>query len=222
MTDEQPVESEDSQRLSRLSRLVPPPDAQADDPIVREYEQRYQGDREEKPKRKPLPRSYSTLQVTDEEKMWAAIAHASAWITALTSVVTVGFLAPISIFIPLVIYLMFRKKSDYVAFHALQAFVLQLIGTVGALAVFLVGGAVWLLGLVIAIALMVILVGFILVPVWALVGLLLGVVVALLPVLMVVFGTIAALETYNGRDYRYPRIAAWVDRQLSGGLLNAH
>jgi uncharacterized Tic20 family protein len=37
---------------------------------------------------------------------------------------------------------------------------------------------------------------------------------------MLLYGTIAAIETYNGRDYRYPFIARWVDRQLAGGYLH--
>ena len=44
--------------------------------------------------------------------------------------------------------------------------------------------------------------------------------VFLMPFVMLLFGTIAAIQTYNGRDYRYPYVARWVDRQLAGGLLN--
>src|SRR5690606_22717241 len=114
--------------------------AAGDDSVVREYQNRYS--REEKPKRREMPRSYSTLRVTNDEKLWAAVAHGSIWITALISVMTVGVLVPISVFVPLVIYFLFRKRSDYVAFHALQAFVLQLVGTVGAFALLVIGGTV--------------------------------------------------------------------------------
>jgi uncharacterized Tic20 family protein len=226
MTDEQNRQPNDSERVSRLAS---PGNNTADDSVVREYEDRYRVDlpRGEKPKRKPLPsdgnlpRSYSTLRVSDDEKLWAAIAHASAWITILAGILSIGAVVPVSVFIPLVIYFVFRRRSDYVAFHALQAFVLQLAGTLGALALLLVGGLVWGVGLVVALLLMVILIGFILVPVWGIVGIALLLSVVAMPIAMILFGTIAAIETYNGRDYRYPIIARWVDRQMAGGFLNA-
>jgi uncharacterized Tic20 family protein len=219
-------EREEDARVSRLSTFVsgsdqaePPPFMDDGDTVVREYESRYQVPR----KRKPLqdrPRSYSTMHVSKEERLWVAIAHASVWITFITGFMTVGIGVTFSIFIPLGIYLIFRKKSDYVAFHALQAFVLQLLGTVGALAIITVGGIVWGLGLVVSLFLMIVLVGFILVPVWGLLGLVFFVLAMALPFIMLFFGTVGAVRTYNGQDYRYPRIARWVDRQMAGGFLN--
>jgi uncharacterized Tic20 family protein len=168
-----------------------------------------------------LPRSYSTLRVADDERLWAAVAHGSAWFTLLGGVISIGAILPISVFIPLIIYFAFRRRSDYVAFHALQAFTLQLFGTLGALIVLGVGGLVWVVGMFIAALLMLVLVGFVLIPLWGLVGIALLLVVVAMPILMVFYSTLAAIETYNGRDYRYPFIARWVDRQLAGGFLNA-
>lgn len=204
----------------RVSRLVSPPPAQPqqEDPVVREYEQRYYGPR--KSKIGDRPRSYSTMHVSDDERLWAAVAHASVWVTFLTGFATAGFGVPLSIFVPLVIYFLFRNKSDYVTFHALQAFVIQLAGTVGAVALLVIGGVAWVVGLIVALLLMLVLIGFVLVPLWGLVGVALLLVAFLMPFAMLLFGTIAAVQTYNGRDYRYPYIARWVDRQLAGGLLN--
>lgn len=203
----------------RVSRLVASPvDERPSEDVVREYEQRYYGPR--KKRLNDRPRSYSTLHVSDDERLWAAIAHASVWITFLTAFATAGFSVPLSIFVPLVIYFVFRNKSDYVTFHALQAFVIQLLGTVGAMALLVVGGIAWFVGLVVALLLMVVLIGFILTPLWGLVGVVLLLGVVALPFVMLMFGTMAAIQTYNGRDYRYPYIARWVDRQLAGGLLN--
>ncbi len=168
-----------------------------------------------------LPRSYSTLRVADDERLWAAIAHGSAWFTLLGGALSIGAILPISVFIPLIIYFAFRRRSDYVAFHALQAFTLQLFGTLGALLVLAVGGLVWVVGMVVAMLSMIALVGFVLVPLWGLVGIVLMLIVVAMPLLMVFYGTMATIETYNGRDYRYPFIARWVDRQLAGGFLNA-
>lgn len=212
MSNEPTRESDDQERVSRLSSAAP----RSDDDVVREYEQRYSG---EKPKRREMPRSYSTMRVTDDEKLWAAVAHGSTWITLLGGLLSVGMIVPLSVFVPLVIYFMFRRRSDYVAFHALQAFVLQIIGTIGALALLVIGGIVWGIGMVIALLAMVVLIGFILVPLWGLVGVALGLVSLALPVAMVLYGTLGAIETYNGRDYRYPFIARWVDRQLAGNYL---
>ncbi len=218
MSDE--LNQDNEERVSRLSTELPPAappmENRPDDEVVLEYEQRYY------PPRKPRdrPRSYSTMHVTDDERLWAAVAHASVWVTFIMLFATAGFGVPFSIFVPLVIYFVFRKKSDYVTFHALQSFVIQLLGTVGALALLVIGGIAWVIGLVIGLILMVVLIGFILVPVWGVVGIALILSVFLLPFAMLLFGTIAAVQTYNGRDYRYPFVARWVDRQLAGGLLN--
>jgi uncharacterized protein len=208
---------DEGQRVSRLTST--PPAEDSGDEVVREYEERYAAPR---PKIKAaLPRSYSTMRVTDDEKLWSAVAHGSVWITLLAGIFTVGAGVPVSIFIPLVIYFLFRRKSDYVAFHALQAFVIQLVGTVGALALLILGGMVWLVGMFIAVLSIAVVVGAVLVPLWSLVGLALVGLVAALPVAMIIYGTIATIETYNGRDYRYPFIARWVDRQLAGNFLTA-
>lgn len=244
MNDEPIQQPEDSVRVSRLSSAPPEPTETDAEDTIREYEERYTPkrrhdldsdlDAEEDyvpPRRVPSsatvpapqrsrPRSYSTLRVTDDERLWAAVAHISAWVTFLGGIATIGTIIPVSIFIPLIVYFLFRRKSDFVAFHALQAFVIQLIGTVGAAILLLAGGLVWGVGMVIALLLMVVLVGFVLVPVWALVGLVLLLVALVMPLAMVIFGTIAAVATYNGADYHYPYIARWVDRQLAGGFLN--
>jgi uncharacterized Tic20 family protein len=183
----------------------------------------------DKPKRRPhfdspagdVPRSYSTQHVSDDERLWAAIAHGSVWITLLGGAASIGMALPISVFIPLAVYFAFRRRSDYVAFHALQAFVLQLVGTLGALILLTVGGIIWTIGFIVALLAMLILIGFVLVPLWGIVGIALLIAAALMPLAMLFLGTLAAIETYQGRDYRYPAIARWVDRQLAGGFLNA-
>jgi len=217
MNDER--SSDEQERVSRLSS-----DSSGDE-TVREYERRYYGETTEAPtplkgKRKEMPRSYSTLRVSDDEKLWASVAHGSVWVTLIAGLISGGAIIPLSVFIPLVIYFLFRQKSDYVAFHALQAFVLQLIGTIGAFLLISVGGLVWGIGMVIALLAVVILVGFILVPFWGLVGIVLLAATVVLPIAMIFFGTYGAVETHNGRDYRYPFIARWVDRQLAGGFLH--
>lgn len=228
MSEEPLIPFEDEERVSRLSSPPPPRPTTTSDPvddeIVREYERRYYGERRERlatsTPRREMPRSYSTMRVSDDEKRWAAVAHGSVWLTLLGGFFSGGTILPISVFVPLIIYFLFRSKSDYVAFHALQAFVLTLIGTVGAFLLLAIGGMVWGIGMVVAMLAMLVLVGFVLVPVWGIVGIALLAVVVLLPLAMLFLGTFAAIETYNGRDYRYPFIARWVDRQIAGGFLH--
>jgi uncharacterized Tic20 family protein len=235
------IQADAQARVSRLSSSTagqgtqPPVETADEDPVVREYEQRYRPTSKatndnafsttfsalkEKAKRTEAPLSYSTLRVTDDERLWAAVAHASIWITLLGGFLTGGLIVPLSIFVPLTIFLMFRNRSDFVAFHALQAFALQLIATVGVLALLIVGSIIWALGLVIAFLLIVVLIGVILVPLWGLVGISFFIGVFVLPLAAGVLGAIAAVQTYNGRDYQYPYIAPWIDRQLAGGYLN--
>src|SRR5215510_3964260 len=184
MSDD-PRAPQDDDRVSRLSTASR---MQTEDELVNEYEMRYQEPR----KRKVTPRSYSTMNVTDEEKLWASIAHASIWVTMFGGFLTAGFTVPISIFVPLVIYLMYRKKSDYVVFHALQAFALQILGTIGVIALAVVGGLAWGIGMIISLLAIFVLAGIVLVPLWAIVGILLALVVFFAPFAALLLGTIAA------------------------------
>ncbi|NJL93281.1 MAG: DUF4870 domain-containing protein [Anaerolineae bacterium] len=76
----------------------------------------------------PLPANLS-----DNERLWAALAHGSTVITIAVGVATGGIATLFALLIPLGIYLAFRQRSEFVARHALQAFVAQVIGTVGLL-----------------------------------------------------------------------------------------
>lgn len=213
--------SADEERLSRLSGGSPPPPLDEADPeaVVREYEHRYRPPAKEKPKAKP--RSYSTLRLQDDDRLWAAVAHGSVWLTFLMAVPTSGISIPFVVFVPLAIYFLFRNRSDYVAFHALQAFVLQLICTIGALTIFMIGGVLWALVLALTLLLSALLIGIPLFIVVLLAGIVASAALSVLPLVGLVFATIATIRVYTGSDYRYPYIANWVDRQMAGGLMNA-
>jgi len=107
-----------------------------------------------------------------------------------------------------------------VVFHALQAFSLQILATIGVLALAVVGGLAWGIGMIIALLAIFVLAGVILVPLWAIVGIILALVIFTAPVAALLLATIAAYQTYNRHDYRYPFISRWIDRQLVGGFLN--
>jgi uncharacterized Tic20 family protein len=118
-----------------------------------------------------------------------------AHLSVLLNLVT-GFLGVIA---ALVIYLIFKDRSRYVAYQSMQAFVFQLIWWAG-------GGL--LIGLIWAVTgmLSAVLIGILCIP-FALLGTLL---VGLLPLAALVYGVYGALETNKGADFRYWLVGDWV------------
>jgi uncharacterized protein len=108
------------------------------------------------------------------ERTWSALVHLSMLLNLVT-----GFLGPVA---ALVVWLVYRDRSPRVAFHALQSMWYQV-----AWLVILAAG--WILTTL----LMVVLVGFLLIPVM--------IVVSALPFLHAGY---AAYKVYQGDDYRYP------------------
>lgn len=165
------------------------------------------------PNRHRYPSRSFGQEPSDHECTWAAIAHATAVLTIIMAMTGPTVVVPL--LVPLAIYFYFRRKSEYVAFHALQAFTMQVVGTIGFMALLLGGtmaltlliiiSAITIIGIPIALLLALILVFFI--PA-----------TFVLPLGMVVYGVIAAFATRSGRNYRYPWVADWVDDQLSNGM----
>lgn len=125
-------------------------------------------------------RSYREMDER-EERTWSGLAHLSTFLNLFT-----GFLGPVAAF---VIWLVYRDRSQTVAFHALQAAVYQ---------------AGWLLflavGWTITGLLMAVLVGFLLVPFML--------VASVFPFAHAVYG---AYQVSQGREFRYPLAADMVD-----------
>ena len=210
--------------------------AYASDDVVREYEDKYYGETETRDKRKRAenlagqvagqvkerlsgydwqPHAYATSGLTDEEKLWAALAHASFVLTLGLSMISGGLGALLLVFVPLAIYLAFRDRSEFVARQAMQAFALQIVGTVGWLGIMLVGSIFFSLAIVVSAIASIVLIGipFLIIFVVLFVVFILAMVVA--PVGLLVFSILAAISTYGGKDYRYPFIASWIDRQYN-------
>ena len=116
-----------------------------------------------------------------EEKTWAVLAHLSMFLNLFT-----GFLGPVA---ALVIWMVYRDRSPRVAFHALQSMWYQ----IGWLVLLGVGWA--FTGL-----LMMIVIGFLLVPV-----------MALLTIVPFVHASYAAYKLSQGADYRYPFLADLIE-----------
>lgn len=202
--------------------------------IVREYESKYYGTRETASRRKraeELARSkYRTTMrriewrisnqpvegLTADERLWATIAHLSFLLTGITAIVTDGWAVLAMMFVPLAIYFNFREKSDFIAFHALQAFAAQVIGTIGWAVMLAVGSVVFSIAIAVSAVASVILIGIPFVIVFSLLFVVFVLMMLLLPVAILILSLVGAGNTYGGRDFRYPVIAQWIDQQVAG------
>lgn len=137
------------------------------------------------PKIEPSPLS------PEDERTWAMLAHLSV----LANLVT-GLLGPVA---ALVIYLAYKDRSRYVAYHAIQSFVFQLIWWVG-------GGVVAVIAWTISGLLTVILIGCLIMP--------FALLVSLIPLAALIYGVIGAVQCSQGVDFRYWLIGDWVRSTL--------
>ncbi len=118
---------------------------------------------------------------TQAERTWSVLSHLSMFLNLLT-----GFLGPV---VALIIWLVYKDRSRKVAFHALESMWYQ----IGWLVILAVGWAVT--GL-----LTMILIGFLLIPVMAMVS-----------VVPFVHAAYAAYRVSKGDEYRYPVAADLTD-----------
>ena len=156
-----------------------------------------------------------SVETTSEERTVAALAHASSILTILVSVLSLGLGGVIFAFIPFLIYVSYKDRSRFVAYHAAQAFALQMAETVGWFVAMIAFALVFAILVVITALLSVILIGLILIPVDVLVAIAMTVVLISAPFVGMAFSLVATVETANGRDYRYPYIGQWVEDWLA-------
>jgi uncharacterized Tic20 family protein len=119
-----------------------------------------------------------------------------AHLSVLANLVT-GFLGPVAAFI---IYAVYKDRSRYVAYQAMQSFVFQLILWIG-------GGAVTGITWAITGALSAVLIGIICIP--------LACMISLLPLAALVYGVVGAVQCSQGQDFRYWLVGDWVRGTLS-------
>ena len=129
----------------------------------------------------PMGGGVPTALSVQEERTWSILAHLSMFLNLFT-----GCLGPVA---ALVIWLVYRDRSQKVAFHALQSTFYQ----VGWLAILAVGWTVT--GL-----LTIVLVGFLLIPVMAVVS-----------VVPFAHAGYAAYRVSQGEGFRYPLAADLVE-----------
>lgn len=128
-----------------------------------------------------------------EERTWAMLAHLSILLNLVTGLLgLVGALA---------IYLIYQNRSRYVAYHALQSLIFQLI-------VWLGGGILTGISWVITGTLSAILIGLICIPV--------ALIISAIPLAGVVYGIIGGIQCSQGQDFRYWLVGDWVRGTLDG------
>jgi uncharacterized protein len=142
------------------------------------------------PTHMPIPAE--PLSVSDEHT-WAMLAHLGILANLFT-----GIFGPL---IPLIIYLVYKDRSRYVAYQSMQAFIFQLVAWVGA-------GALAAVAWVISSLLAVVLIGCLLMPI--------ALVITFIPVAALVYGVVAAIQTSQGQDFHYWLVGDWTRGILTG------
>lgn len=126
-----------------------------------------------------------------DDRTWALLAHLSVLLNLVT-----GILGPI---VAIIIYLVYKDRSKYIAYQSMQSFVLQLICWVGA---GLVIAGMWIVNtLLLVLILPVLCIPFTLILTFILLA---------LPLINLVYGVVGAIETSQGKDFRYLWVGDWV------------
>ncbi len=122
-----------------------------------------------------------------EERTWAMLAHLSILLNMVT-----GFLGMVA---AIIIYFVYKDRSRFVAYHAMQSFIFQAITWLG---VGLVASTLIAFGSALA---------FLIIP---LLCLFTGLLLLLLIPASLVYGIIGGVKVNNGEDFRYWQVGDWV------------
>ena len=120
-----------------------------------------------------------------------------AHLSVLLNLVT-GFLGVVG---ALVIYMVYKDRSRYVAYQSLQSLVFQLIWWVGG---GILAGIAWAISGVLS----AVLIGLLCMPI--------ACIISLLPLGALVYGIIGAVQCNSGQDFRYWLVGDWVRSTLTG------
>lgn len=139
------------------------------------------------------PASDQTPLTVNEERQWAMFAHLGVLVNLVS-----GFLGPL---VPLIIYMIYKERSRYVAYQSLQALIFQLVWWIGG---GILTGAAWAItGLLSAV-----IIGIVCIP--------LACLVSLMPLVALGYGIYGGIQTSQGQDFQYWLIGDWVRSTLTG------
>jgi hypothetical protein len=142
-----------------------------------------------------IPQSPPTPLKPEEESQWAMVAHLGVLVNLVS-----GFLGPV---VPLVIYMLYKERSRYVAYQSLQALVFQLIWWVGG---GILAGVMW----AISGALSVVVIGVLCMP--------LACIFSAMPLVALGYGIYGGIQCSQGQDFKYWLVGDWVRNTLTGSL----
>jgi uncharacterized Tic20 family protein len=128
-----------------------------------------------------------------EERQWAMFAHLGVLINLVS-----GFLGPL---VPLIIYMVYKDRSRYVAYQSLQALIFQLVWWIG-------GGILTAIAWTITGVLSALIIGLVCIP--------LACIISLLPLAALGYGIYGGVQTSQGQDFQYWLIGDWVRSTLTG------
>jgi uncharacterized Tic20 family protein len=126
--------------------------------------------------------------LSDQEvKQWAMISHFSVLLNLFTVFMGAA--------IPIIIYFLYKDRSKFVAFHAMQSFIMQVICFFGGGIITVLSGAI----------------GGAIIP---LVGSLCACLFALLPLAGLIYGVYGGIQVNQGKDFKYPVIGDLVQNSI--------
>lgn len=128
-----------------------------------------------------------------DERTWGMLAHLSVLLNLVT-----GFGGPIA---ALIIYLVYKDRSRFVAYHAMQALVFQAIWWIAGSTL---AGIAWALSSVLA----AVVIGFLCMPV--------ACIFSLLPLGALIYGIIGGVQVSQGQDFKYWLVGDWMRGTLTG------
>lgn len=150
---------------------------------------------------------------TTNEWTTAALAHASVLLTLFLALAG-GVGSLVGLIIPLAIYLGYRDRSSFIAFHALQAFTYQALG----LLIYVVLAVILALGVTLAWTisgiLSAILIGLLMMPFALLLTVFMVILLIGAPLAWLGYGLYAAYEVYQGQNFRYWQIGEWLEQEV--------
>jgi uncharacterized protein len=128
-----------------------------------------------------------------DERTWGMLSHLSVLLNLVT-----GLGGPIA---ALVIYLVYKDRSRFVAYHSLQSLVFQLIWWVGGGAL---AGITWAISGIFS----VVFIGLLCMPIACL--------FSFLPLGGLIYGIVGAVQTSQGQDFKYWLVGDWTRGTLTG------
>lgn len=140
-----------------------------------------------------IPQQPPAPLTPEEERQWAMLAHLGVLANLFS-----GFLG---LAVPLVIYMVYKDRSRYVAYQSLQGLIFQLIWWVG-------GGVLTGIAWAITGTLSAVLVGLICIP--------FACILSAMPLVALVYGVYGGIQCNQGQDFKYWLIGDWFRNTLTG------